>query len=440
MLTGLRTFASRRATPAGIVAVSLLFTLALMVGAYKTPAVDLEPSFVGCRVLAAGQPGHLYSHSGTEFNHVYDPVWNAEAGAAAVHGRYTGPTYVQTPLWAALLEPACTTLSWTAFRLVFLALILLAACCLVVLVARFWTPSLFSPGWITFSLVALALTRPFHEMAAFVQPHIFFLLLTVVALMLARRGREVPAGILLACAAAVKITPGFLILYWLCGRRWKALGSFVASSAAIVALTVAVTSLGLFREFLTDLSATSNVLLIAYNNQSLAAWWEGMRMAPELRQWIMHPLPPGLKLVSTLLTLASPLVGAWFDRDQISRTDREQDSNPPYGAVFALLGVTVFPPISWNHYAIVLIIPFMLLIQRYLDDRRLLWLGLAVATYMLNLTAGIGFEKHLLVPIVRSHFFAMVLSMVAMAFCALRQRPVAHQRKLQPDDLLRQAA
>ncbi len=468
-----RSTPSPRATTLGVLAVSLLFSLVILLGARNSRAVDLQPSFVGCRVLAAGQPAHLFSHSPTYFSQVHDAVWDALAGGSAVDGRYTGPTYVQTPLWAWLLRPACTTLPWRTFRMAFLAITVFAVCGLVGLAARFWTPALFTPGRVALLLLAVGIGRPFYDVVVFAQTHAIFMLCTALAILLARKNHQFAAGVLLACAAAVKITPGFLLLYWLVARKWKAAGSFIASSLALVGLTVATTGVPLFREFLTNLSRTSNILLVAYNNQSLAAWWGGRHRSAELHQWLVHPLPHGLKLLSVLLMLASSLIGGWLDRSRA-------EDQPPFGAIFALLGATVFASISWDHYAFILIVPIMLLVQRYLAERELpvrnhpahlttppmllaqryftgrpatdrslagrgsLWLVLAAAIFLLNLDPGIGLGKHIVFPIVRSHFFAMLLSMAAMALCALTRQTndipsVEEQSAVRQEALLQQS-
>ena len=415
MLKQLSGSKSRRTTIRGVLAVGLLFSLAVLVKARRSQAFDLQPSYVGCRVLAAGEGTHLYSHSTVQFDKFRDSEWDSLAGGTAVGNRYTGPTYVQTPLWAWLLRPACTVLSWEIFRYLFISIIVLAMCGLVYIVARCWAPDLFSPVRVAVILLAIAIGRPFREVLAFGQTHAIFMVITVLAILLARRNNQIAAGILLACAAAVKITPGYLLLYWLVCRKWKAAGCFVLSSTLIVVLSVTATSYGLFRDFIANLSYTSNILLISYNNQSLAAWWEGMHMAPELQKWIVHPLPLGMKILSLLLTLASSFGGGWLDL-------KRADDQPPYGAIFALLGATVFASISWNHYAIILIIPIMLLVQHYVTERRSIWLVLAAAIYVLNLDPGIGIGKHIVFPIVRSHFFAMVLSMAAMVVCVLMRQ------------------
>lgn len=309
-------------------------------------------------------------------------------------------------------------MGWNAFRYTFMAIILLCVCGIVALTLRFWAPAFYSPLWFAVILLAVEIGKPFKEVLAAGQTHAIFIAATLLAIILAERGYGKAAGGLLACAAAVKITPGFLLLYWFMTRKWSAAASFVVTSVVLVLLAIATTGLSLFHTFVTNLVYTSNVLLISYNNQSLAAWWEGMHMAPELKEWLIHPLPPGIKAVSMLLTLASVIGGGLLDRR------RRAGEELPYGAMFALLGATVFASIAWNHYAFFLIVPILLLLQRYVTDRRWLWLVLAICIYVLNLAPGLGIGNHLLVRITRSHFFATLLAMVAMALCAVLSRSV----------------
>lgn len=408
--------------------VLILFAVVSFIRHYGVRGSDLAPSYLGCRVLAAGDAGHLYAHDPILFNHVYDPAWTAAEIRSGMGADYNTPPYVQTPLWAWSLKPICTRMAFPRFARLFLALMLLCFAATLWLVARYWTPRLFHPAWIALICIGLYLTEAFQYSLSLVQTHIFFVLLMVAAMTLAAKKRGVWAGLLLAVAAAVKITPGLLLLYWLARRQWKAAASFGVASAAIVAITAAVAGPTVFMAYLTELSRTSNVLLVAFNNQSLAAWWMGHRYpASDLFVWNILRLPFGVKLISTLLSVASVVVGGWMDNGQPpGKTGGIRLS----GAAFAMAGATIFAPIAWSHYSILLVVPVMILIDAHLQrssNRRERWifLALALAVFALNLYP-LSYREVLMHPftlrvlgnrplsLVRSQFYAGLLAMAGM--------------------------
>jgi hypothetical protein len=407
----------RRLKSASVLIVLILFSLIAFMRSLHVGGSDLAPSYFGCQLLAAGNGAQLYSRDALLFNHLEDPKWDEAAAKAGFLKGYNGPPYVQTPLWVWLLQPACTQLSYRSFVWLFLSLLLISISATIYLIARHWTPALLSPAWIALICLCVYPTEAFQYALSLTQTHMFFVFLIVSAIVLSRRHQPVWAGLLLAISAAVKITPGFLFLYWLVARQTKAAISFVVSSAVLGAVTIAIVGPSLVMTYLKELSRTSSILLIAFNNQSLAGWWGG-RGAPATELFIWHALalPPAVKILSLLLSILSTLLGGWMDR-------RSADSNdPPYGAVFAILGATVFAPIAWTHYAVMLILPVMLLLNSLLVRR---WYALLIPLfliYLLNLypfayRAVLMHGYHLgryTVSLSRSQFFSIIVAMAAI--------------------------
>ena len=156
---------------------------------------------------------------------------------------------------------------------------------------RSWAGKFLRPLPLSILLLAIAISTPFQYAMWLVQTHALFLLMTVLALSLAERGRAVAPGALLAVACAVKITPGFLLLYWLAGGRFRAVVWFAVFSLVLAAMTVAVAGPDLMLDYVQSLRRVSNVLLVAFNNQSLAAWLGySSGMEAEVENWRMLPL------------------------------------------------------------------------------------------------------------------------------------------------------
>ena len=382
--------------------------LAFLFGWRKT-GDDLSSSYVGCKVLAAGEAGHLYNRDPKMFDRVTDPVW-VEIGRES---KFTGilHPYVQTPLWGIALEPICTRTSYRTFQALFLIIEVFCFSALIWLAAVYWVPRLFHPGWIALICAVFYASDPVRYALILAQTHAIFVLLTVVALVCARR-RPILAGALLAGAAAVKITPAYFVIYWLLTRRMKAAASFVGFSAAFVAATIAVGGWSIFSQYLHVLSGVSNILLVAYNNQSFPAWLMSHRYpANEMTSWNPHPLPAAIKVITSALALMSAVVGGWMDRDSEGR--------PPYGAIFTLIGVTIFTPIAWTHYFFILIVPVMMFLDQGVRRRSYALLALAVLICALNVVPHRTLQYRF-----RSRFYAGALSMLGLVLIRRRDDEV----------------
>ena len=377
--------------------------------------VDLTSSYLGCRLFINGQTSHLYSQDTVSYQLVNDPVWKqATLGRGFAPGMAL-PPYVQTPLWGYALQPLCRSTEWPAFNEIFVVLLAFSFAAMLWMAARFWTPRLFHPGWLAAVCAVLFIMEPLQYSMALTQTHILFIFMALVAVVVERRGHWAAAGLLLALAAAVKITPGLLLLYWLMNRRWKAAASFLVSSAALLAITIVATGRGTVLAWLASMSRVSKMLLVAWNNQSLAGWLMGGHY-PEAELWTWHifPLPPTVKALSLGLLIASAIAGGYIDW----RLHARDASQPPYGAILTLTGATMFTPIAWSHYSVLLIVPVMMLLDAHLRRRSRALFAAAVSIVLLN----VYFFFHLhqarlgihLPYLVRVQFYAGVLALAAL--------------------------
>lgn len=397
------------------------FALAGFYSYRSTPGEDLSSSYLGCRVLAARQPDHLYSHDPSSFDKIGDPVWAGFSRTTFLKSLDHVHPYVQTPLWAYAIGPLCTRTGYSAFRTLFLALEVTLFSALLWLVAAAWTPQVLHPGWMAAIAFVFWISVPVRYSLQLAQTHILFLFPAVLALVLARKHPWL-AGALLAVAAEVKITPGYLFLYWILVRRYKAALSFSVCSVAFVLITGLTTGWALYNVYLQNLSAASNVLLVAYNNQSLAAWAMGFHYtAADFDSWQMHPLPAVLKFGSVLLAILAALGG--------SLLDRESPDGPPFGAVFALIACTIFAPIAWSHYFFLLVIPCMMLTARLRSRRSLPMLAILSLVIVLNIVPHRYTEGSL--HLIRPQFYAAALSLAAMV---LLRRQASEMARLGQSD------
>ena len=343
----------------------LLFVVLATAFFWKQQGDDLASSYVGCRVLATGHGSSLYSYDPTNFAGLSstDTVWPKLAVQGGYHG-WLHP-YVQTPLWAWMLQPLCSHLHWPAFKHLFLVLALLSIAGSIFLVARYWTPRLLHPLALSLILLALCFSEPFLFAMKLVQTHALLLFLTIAGVILAQRNRPLAAGLCVALAAAVKITPGILFLYWLASRRWKAACSLLFWSVLLLAASRLAAGAALFHDYLENMRRVSHILLVAENNQSLASWYMTRLFSPdEVFDVNAFSLPAALSSLSTLCMAACTLGGGLLDHrsDRVAATQGSR-ARPPLGAGVALVAMTVFAPIAWTHYYIVMVTPLMMLVE-----------------------------------------------------------------------------
>lgn len=418
-----------------------LFAVFLIATYWRTPGMDLTSSYLGCRLFVTGQSSHLYGFDASLFNTNPDPVWSA---AAQGHGLpELLPPYVQTPLWGYALQPLCAHIQFPAFNRIFLMVTSFCLAGMIWLTARYWASRLYHPSALALLCIGFWYTKPLREAMYLVQTHILFLLMALAAVVLARRRWPVTAGVLLALAAAVKITPAILVYYWFVTRQLKAALTFCITSALVLGVTLLACGWSVVSAWIQNMGRVSNVLLVANNNDSLAAWWMASAYpASELNQWHNLTLPPAVKIVCLLLYLASGVAGGYFDRQLF----RRQPDAPPYGAVFTLLAGVVFTPIAWSHYYILLVVPVMLLLDESRQpsgDLASRAIALAFAAIITSFTAWpvlaiellprVQRHLHLTLPDavpVRGQFYAGVMALAALVFLYLRGRAAALQKSI----------
>jgi hypothetical protein len=231
----------------------------------------------------------------------------------------------------------------------------------------------------------------------------------------------------------VKITPAALVLYWLLTRRYKAAASMAVASGLLWAAAYVAVGTQVMDAYRMTLDRVSHVLLLSQNNQSFAAWlMSHFYPAKEMLVFQVFPLPAPVSLLSTALLVAGTAIGGLIDRNSFS-ISHLSPSRAPLGAMFALVSATIFAPISWSHYSIILLAPLMVLVHEQavlLRNRphRLgsWWIGVSVAgIYALNVQPfAAGAVDTVIRPLtlVRSHFYSEVLCLVVLAGVAWSRR------------------
>jgi hypothetical protein len=266
----------------------------------------------------------------------YDRGENVWAAPAAAHGgesetRKGASNY--TPFFVRAFSPLCLMNAWTAhmlWELIQIASIVLA----MVLLTRSLEPP---PNvFITAIFVSLAvMSRSSDQLLYFAQSAPILLLPMVASWLALRRGHQAIAGGLLALAMLLKLYPGILLGYYLCRRKWSAVGW----TTALFVIGVLATRLEDWRGFVVYGFVTSGRAAVRYLPDKISVVNLLLHFAGNTGLSVDR-----LILFSAILDLMLVLILVWL-------TMRADDDVITDGLLFSLwttAGVLI-SPLSWHH-------------------------------------------------------------------------------------------
>ncbi|MEL6235151.1 MAG: glycosyltransferase family 87 protein, partial [Pseudomonadota bacterium] len=208
---------------------------------------DLMSTYIAGQLFRAGEIDALYLGEGASFVTEHPP-WQAVLEAQGLAGQVTYP-YVYPPLWAVLASaiPASVPAE-TVFRLSYAlgALCIgLSALAAIRLSAPPGPRALWLAGMLAATLVVIEGKLTLYHC----QPQIVVGLMILLAM---RYAGPVPimGGAALALAAAIKLYPALLALWWLAERRWRTLGGFALIGGALGGLSLGLAGWPLHETFL----------------------------------------------------------------------------------------------------------------------------------------------------------------------------------------------
>lgn len=406
-----------------------LFILCNLFFYWDVQGDDLSSSYIACNLLINKQSGALYEHNQKNFSAIESPVWLDVAKSREVVG-YLHP-YVQAPLWAFALKPLCGSMYFPVFNHLFLSISFVAIAVFIWLAAYMWAPLfLEKPLCLGALLILFSLTSPLSYTAFLNQTHGLFLLATLVAIFLADRQYFVAAGILLAFTALIKITPGIVVVYWLINKQWRAMAAFLVSIAGLAIISILELGMAINFDYLANLHRISNVLLVAFNNQSLAAWMadvSGHYSFHQIFDWQVFPLPLSYALIGFGMIELICIFLYWLH----NRYPTYKKELYPFGISLLLSVSMMFMNIAWSHYYILLILPIMIICDYAVKTKNRWLFGMIGIMAILNTwpVASMPDQEELYaVTIIRSQFFSGLICCVSLIFCLIslpKQRQIA---------------
>jgi hypothetical protein len=398
---------------------------------WSLPSWDLTAGYVAGRLVATGHESHIYDQADHDTMHDPHSAWAQAAAAGGIRDGVVTP-YVQTPLYAWFVSGLAGRVDFAAFRHIFLILAAISSAALIFVSALQWAPALMHPLWQACLLAGFFFSVPNETAVALGQTHVHFLLLAVLAIIAAQRGRPMSAGALLALAATVKISPAWIAVTWLARGNWRAAASFAAFSAVLLALALLQAGSENTMTFLHGLRHAGHFVTLTFNNDSLASvlLWRELS-ATTAFNFVLLPMPLWVQLACFCALAASAVGAGVLDR-------RTPAGGMEIGPVLTLIAATAFTPLAWNHYYIVLVVPLLVILDAARLGAGWKWALVSIAVVVLNFPP-LAFTVHapLWVVALRSQFWAAVMCMGALILLQLskgRRPSLSRQTFVTRDD------
>lgn len=323
---------------------------------------DLSAMFIAGHFYATGIPEGVYAAPPGFFGTERPQLWIDFATSIGQEEATLYP-YVYPPIWAAITAPLTQWLAPFAYFNLFLTVQLLMTAAAVFLVHRMVRPGLSQTIWaaICFALLWFSLIST----SAFVhnQFQITVTFFIILAFERYAAGRSVAAGLALAVAATIKITPALLVLIFLLDRDWRAIAAFTVLGAIVTGASVMLAGVQLHLDFVDRLQQITQVVAVMKVNHNLEAYLfqldaliTGNRIDPRpmIRDQVA-PEPLWITIVVRLTLLAGIVLVIWRTR-ALAPVQRI-----PARLIGLLLVSTLCAPLGWTHHylPILLLLPML---------------------------------------------------------------------------------
>ncbi|MCY1126311.1 glycosyltransferase family 87 protein [Frigidibacter sp. RF13] len=312
---------------------------------------DLSAIYVAGWFWNNGEPGLIYDAPPHFFGGT-PPQWISRVNEIGGQEATVFP-YVYPPLWAALAGPLTGWMDafWFSRTVYVFHISLLVAC--VFISARFARPRLMPYWtWAALAVIALVLSTPAKSALDQNQPTIAMMFLLLFGLDRLVQGKDRAAGICLAIAAALKITPVLFVLILLVERRFRAVAAFVVTGGLLGGLSLLLCGTEAHWQFRDAVQLVSDNGLISAVNLSLRTAFYGVAAIVgavpafdiESRNSAIENLPAWIDI--TLPLVGALIIGGWLFA--LRKLDDPARLTLAW-LTFALV-IPLFGPLGWQHY------------------------------------------------------------------------------------------
>jgi hypothetical protein len=214
-------------------------------------------------------------------------------------------------------------------------------------------------AWAIFpSLALLMLCRPLVQQLFHGQLNLVLLLLITESWAMERSGRTGRAGALVGAATAIKVFPGFLVLYFLLRREWKALLVGACTLALLTAVTGAVLGPETLVNYAWDVVPQLEKFRTSWFNASLVGFWTKLFNPATLQEHVTPLWRSATAARAGILFSGMAVVAilAW----SIKRATTRLQLDHAFGV--AITGMLLLSPITWDYAFLLLLVPLAILV------------------------------------------------------------------------------
>jgi hypothetical protein len=321
--------------------------------------IDFFQDWSSARNWREGLP--VYTHLRVTAERYLGRTFSADEDLAVPVNAHPPTSILFTLPFAWLGYPEATT-AWNVLSIIALALA-------VFLICR--TLGYRLPGWWLAPALALALTcNPLRHQVQMGQINGALLALLVGMWVAERSGRLRTAGILLAVATTIKLTPGLFIGFYLLRRRWLLVAWTATAIVVLTASTAAIIGVESYQAYLREVLPMSSRYTPMRLNASLAGlwvkWFDAGVLSQLTLQQIARPIAYLPSLARVGFILSSLMVLYALAKRTLSAGSREQLDIATGMSVFAML---LLSPATWDHSFLLAILPLAVLLPHVIQDR-----------------------------------------------------------------------
>jgi len=197
--------------------------------------------------------------------------------------------------------------------------------------------------------------NPFRHQMTQGQLNMLLLALIVAGWALERGDKPVWAGAMLGVAAAIKLFPGFLLIYYAARGQWRVVLGGALAGILVTGLSFPVLGYDAFWVYFHEVVPHVATYRDWWVNAALPGFWSRLFLADS-----GHVLPlvrsPGIywgALIASGIVVGTVLLRA----TRLARSRREHDLT----FSLAVIAMLLFGPITWDHSLVLLLIPVMVL-------------------------------------------------------------------------------
>jgi hypothetical protein len=209
------------------------------------------------------------------------------------------------------------------------------------------------------AVIFLLLSRPLLMQLFHGQWNVILLLLVTAAWAADRSGRAAWAGVLLGAATSLKLFPGFLFLYLLARRQWRAVIAGALAFGMLTVLTAALLGPEVYRVYFQEILPKLTPIRSSWYNASLVGFWSRLFEPATAEVHVLALWRSGMAL------RAAVLLSGLFVIITIVRVVRTADTCDSLDHAFglAVTGMLLISPITWDHSLLLLVLPIATLLR-----------------------------------------------------------------------------